>query len=578
MTPGPRNAARTDRGWPIRWLLFAIVVAAALPLCVYLSTVLVSQARDAESDAKEFALSTATAAAAWTRDRLRSTEHLAAALAERPLARKLDSSACDPLIVALLPLYPEYANISVIDRGRHFVCSARTPDNPAEPSPLHLGLVGAFEGRFALSEPLVGIVPPVLMVSAAYPVRDASDTIVGALTIPIRLSALRPIDDPAALPRGTRVRIIDGNGTLLASSTHDDRDLGRRLRGSTTIDAALAQASGSSRLRNSDGADTIFGFASVGIADWRALAEVPAAEMLGNEQRRNRTSLLLAAITVGLALLAAALIARHIAKSLRALQGAMDVNAGGGWAYAPVAGPSEISSLAQNFNAMLDQRSRATQALRENDARLKLAVGAAQIGAWDWDISGGRVYLSPEWKRQLGFEDGEIGNDYKEWESRLHPDEHARVVGDLERFIESKSSSHESEFRLRAKDDTWRCMFNRAEVVRDAAGKATRMIGAHIDVTERKQMEIDLKNAIDELRGMAMRIADAEDNERRHISRELHDRIGGNLAALQIGLGMLGDKIAQEDLSGATTLIDDARSVTLATSGEIRTLMSELRP
>ncbi|HYH41618.1 MAG TPA: sensor histidine kinase, partial [Burkholderiales bacterium] len=71
---------------------------------------------------------------------------------------------------------------------------------------------------------------------------------------------------------------------------------------------------------------------------------------------------------------------------------------------------------------------------------------------------------------------------------------------------------------------------------------------------------------------------DAEDNERRHISRELHDRIGGNLAALQIGLGMLGDKIAQGDLTGATTLIDDARSVTLATSGEIRTLMSELRP
>ena len=578
MTPGEGNVANVDRGWPIRWLLFAIVVAAALPLCIYLSTVLVSEARDAEADAKEFALSTATAAAAWTRDRLRSTERLAEALAQRPLVRALDSGACDPLIAALLPLYPDYANISVIDRGRHFVCSARKPDNPGAPSPLHRGLVAAFEGRFGLSEPLVGVVPPVLMVSAAYPVRDASDTVVGALTIPVSLSALRPIDDPAALPRGTRVRIIDGQGTLLASSIRGDPDLGRRLRGTATIDTALAQTSGASRILNGDGGDTIFGFASVGIADWRALAEVPAAEMLGKEQARILTSVLLAALTVVIALLAAWLIARHIAKSLGRLQAAMDANAGGGWIYAPVEGPAEISSLARNFNAMLDQRGRAVQALRENDARLRLAVGAAQIGAWDWDIRGGRLYLSPEWKRQLGFEDSEIPDDYREWENRLHPEDRERVVADLERFIASESSSLQSEFRLRAKDDTWRYIFNRAEVIRDASGAATRMIGAHIDVTHRRQMENDLKKAVEELRGMSMRIADVEDNERRQISRELHDRIGGNLAALQIGLGLLGDRIAQGDLPAAATLIDDARAVTVATSGEIRTLMSELRP
>src|SRR4051812_32813097 len=62
--------------WPIGWLLFAIVMAAILPLGAYISNILVQQASDADEEARALALSTASAAAAWTREKLRSAETL----------------------------------------------------------------------------------------------------------------------------------------------------------------------------------------------------------------------------------------------------------------------------------------------------------------------------------------------------------------------------------------------------------------------------------------------------------------------------------------------------------------------
>ena len=57
--------------------------------------------------------------------------------------------------------------------------------------------------------------------------------------------------------------------------------------------------------------------------------------------------------------------------------------------------------------------------LRENEARLRLAVSASGIGLWDWDVQRNSLYLSPEWKRQLGYAPDELAERYSEWEARL---------------------------------------------------------------------------------------------------------------------------------------------------------------
>ena len=50
-----------------------------------------------------------------------------------------------------------------------------------------------------------------------------------------------------------------------------------------------------------------------------------------------------------------------------------------------------------------------------------MVLQASNIGVWDWNLLNNEIYLSPQWKIQLGYADDELPNRYEEWESRLHP-------------------------------------------------------------------------------------------------------------------------------------------------------------
>ena len=126
--------------------------------------------------------------------------------------------------------------------------------------------------------------------------------------------------------------------------------------------------------------------------------------------------------------------------------------------------------------------------LRESSERLRLAVQASNVGIWDWDLRGQRVF-SREWKLQLGYQEHEVGNDIAEWRNRLHPDDLPPTLARLEWYLAHPVGVHEVEFRMRHKDGSWRWMYSRGELYRDATGKPARMIGCHVDVTERTQSE-----------------------------------------------------------------------------------------
>jgi PAS domain S-box-containing protein len=131
------------------------------------------------------------------------------------------------------------------------------------------------------------------------------------------------------------------------------------------------------------------------------------------------------------------------------------------------------------------------EALRESGERLALAARAANVGLWDWDLLTNRVMFSREWKRQLGFQDDEIRSDYSEWKDRLHPDDFTPTMQALEAYLSGHAAEYSVEFRMRHKDGSWRWVYARGEVLRDSAGAPTRMLGCHMDVTERKLAEVD---------------------------------------------------------------------------------------
>ncbi|MGR9087048.1 MAG: ATP-binding protein [Gammaproteobacteria bacterium] len=154
----------------------------------------------------------------------------------------------------------------------------------------------------------------------------------------------------------------------------------------------------------------------------------------------------------------------------------------------------ELEKLNASLLEEVRERKQTELILRESELRLRLATKAADIGVWDWNLVNDSVIFSPEWKRQIGYDENELSNHYREWESRLHPDDRERAVTANRVYIEGKAAEYGAEFRLRHKNGTYRWIYSRGEVVaRTKDGKATRIMGCHVDITELKQAEEALK-------------------------------------------------------------------------------------
>lgn len=167
-----------------------------------------------------------------------------------------------------------------------------------------------------------------------------------------------------------------------------------------------------------------------------------------------------------------------------------------------------IEEVAERMWAAVE-RAKAETALRASAERLRLAVRASNIGLWDWDLKTDVVVYSPEWKAQLGYGDNEIWNEFSEWRSRLHPDDLTPTLDRIWNTIASTEPSLESEFRMQHKDGSWRWIYARAEVIRDTDGLAVRIIGGHLDVTSRKNVEQALREREAHLSAILDTAADA---------------------------------------------------------------------
>jgi PAS domain S-box-containing protein len=135
----------------------------------------------------------------------------------------------------------------------------------------------------------------------------------------------------------------------------------------------------------------------------------------------------------------------------------------------------------------ISERKVAAAKLRDTEMRLSLAMDELNAGYWDWEIQENTVFFSTAWKRQLGYEDDELPNQYEEWESRLHPDDRALVLATVENHLHNFMPHYELEFRLRHKDGSYRWIHSIAKLTHDQNNRLVRMIGIHLDITEYKQ-------------------------------------------------------------------------------------------
>jgi len=140
----------------------------------------------------------------------------------------------------------------------------------------------------------------------------------------------------------------------------------------------------------------------------------------------------------------------------------------------------------------------------EAQRRLELALQASKIGLWDYFPQENRVVYSDEWKAQLGYAPDEIPNEVEQWSTRIHPGDTDRVAGYLEDFVaRGDTGDFAVDFRLRHRDGTYRFIHAQGRARAFENGKVSRLLGCHIDTSERREMEAQLAQA-DRLSSMGM--------------------------------------------------------------------------
>lgn len=159
---------------------------------------------------------------------------------------------------------------------------------------------------------------------------------------------------------------------------------------------------------------------------------------------------------------------------------------------APLRDPSGRITALLGITRDITSARQAEAALRESEARLRLATDSSNTGLWDWNIRTNEVYFSPIWKRQIGYDDWEIANRFDEWESRVHPDDLPRVRAVLRSYLENPGPNYENEFRFRHRDGSYRRILAKASLIRDSRHQPLRMLGSHLDITDRHALEQQL--------------------------------------------------------------------------------------
>jgi diguanylate cyclase (GGDEF)-like protein/PAS domain S-box-containing protein len=134
---------------------------------------------------------------------------------------------------------------------------------------------------------------------------------------------------------------------------------------------------------------------------------------------------------------------------------------------------------------------RAEEALRRNEEQLRLVQDAAAIGSFEVDAEG-RITCSPAFRRIHGITDPAIAVDYEMLLDCIYSDDRKRIDVIFERARRSGSSVEEIYRIVRPNDGEVRWVLNRAKIHHDPAGEFQRLIGALLDITDRKRAELEL--------------------------------------------------------------------------------------
>ena len=178
--------------------------------------------------------------------------------------------------------------------------------------------------------------------------------------------------------------------------------------------------------------------------------------------------------------------------------------------------------------ADITEMKRAETAMRESEERFRLATEAVSGLIYDWDVECHTVQRSQGLLGLLGYWPEEVDNQVDWWERQVHPDDRERVHREIWSAIENGSASFSAEYRVLHRDGRYIHAWDKGLIVRDRTGKAVRVVGSAIDISDRWRVREELEKAHRE----AQAANEAKDHFLATLSHELRTPLTPVLAVL----------------------------------------------
>jgi diguanylate cyclase (GGDEF)-like protein/PAS domain S-box-containing protein len=162
--------------------------------------------------------------------------------------------------------------------------------------------------------------------------------------------------------------------------------------------------------------------------------------------------------------------------------------------YAPYRTLSEVRAypsdegLTVYFRDVTEAR-KTEESLRISEERFRTIARATTDVVWDWNLADDSMWVSDGVEPLFGYPVTEFAGPIQGWSAHIHPDERERVVRHIRAAIDGDDEQWLDEYRFLRKDGSIAVVLDRGYIIRDGAGRATRMVGAMVDLTERRHAE-----------------------------------------------------------------------------------------
>lgn len=238
---------------------------------------------------------------------------------------------------------------------------------------------------------------------------------------------------------------------------------------------------------------------------------------------------------------------------------------------APIRNAEGLIVGAVFVNEDVTERVRAEDAVRKNEEQLRDVIDTIPVIAFISMPDGSNEFTNRSWQEYTGLSVKDTAG--WGWASTVHPDDIARHLEKWRASV-SAGTTFDNAARYRGTNGQYRWFLVRAVPLRDERGNLLRWYGALMDIEDRVHAEQALRESADRLQLLSRRLLEVQEEDRRHLARELHDEFGQLLATITVQLH------AAKALAGesARSIIEECISILQRAGDEVRSLALELRP